>query len=66
MEPDSQTIQPDLSFNEVRAGLLEAYAETEGLTMLIVVREYSRNTEFKHRIDSMALDLVTPSSRTIH
>ena len=51
MEPDSQTIEPDLSFSEVRAGLLEAYAETEGLTMLVVVREYRHNTAFKHRIE---------------
>jgi hypothetical protein len=59
-------MEPDLSFDAARAGLLEAFASIGGLTMPVVVREYNSNTEFKRRIDLVALDLLAPSSRTIH
>jgi hypothetical protein len=67
MEPDTHTIEPeDLSFAELRTGLLRAVAEEEGLAVHVVLREYNHNTEFKRRIDAAAMSLLLPTSRTVH
>lgn len=60
--------QPDdeLTFNEARHRLLEVMAQEWGAPLLAVVREYNKNTEFARRVDLTAMELLSPTSNTIH
>jgi hypothetical protein len=59
-------MDPQVTFNEARHGLLEALANEEGWSLLLAVQAYNTNTEFRRRIDIAALSLCCPSSETIH
>jgi hypothetical protein len=59
-------MDPDVTFNDARAGLLETMAEEMGESLLTMVREYNRNPEFKRRIDVAALSMSGPTNNTIH
>ena len=59
-------MDPEVTFNEARHGLLTALAQEEGWTLLTAVREYNRNYEFRRRIDITALSMCAPTSETIH
>jgi hypothetical protein len=56
----------DLTFDDARLGLLEAFVSELGVTLLQVVQEYNHNSEFKRRVDIAALSMSFPTSQTIH
>ena len=55
-----------LGFAEARAYLLEALAVELGWTFSATQREYDSNQELRRRIDTAALNVSCPESRSIH
>ena len=62
----TREVKRDLDFNESRACLLDALAVEINMTFSAIQRQYDTNQELRRRVDTAALNVSCPGSRSIH